>query len=124
MDIINKLQIITNNIAAANTCSVPLSFIFLRGQGIKVLVWFQNNEKDKYLIPVIKYDKEILSNKNRCGHDGKEDSFEYELEEEDKPTLDDYEGAIVLKPHPGIYLKKYIVVFRLCFTIPIFYDWR
>ena len=31
-----KLQIIPNNIGMSNVCTVPLSFIFLRGQGIKL----------------------------------------------------------------------------------------
>ena len=30
------LDIIPNNVGMANVCSVPLSYIFLRGQGIKV----------------------------------------------------------------------------------------
>ena len=33
--LIMKLNIIANNIGMANVCSVPISFIFLRGQGIK-----------------------------------------------------------------------------------------
>ena len=33
--LINKLQVLNNNIGMANVCSVPLSYLFLRGQGIK-----------------------------------------------------------------------------------------
>ena len=36
LDLMNKLSIIPNNIGMANVCSVPLSYIFQRGQGIKV----------------------------------------------------------------------------------------
>ena len=32
------LDILTNNQSMATVCSVPQSFIFLRGQGIKVLI--------------------------------------------------------------------------------------
>ena len=35
--LVNKLSILSNNIGMANVCSVPLTYIFLRGQGIKIL---------------------------------------------------------------------------------------
>ena len=35
-ELINKKQVITNNIGMANVCVVPFSFLFLRGQGIKI----------------------------------------------------------------------------------------
>ena len=34
--LIDKLKIITNNIGMANVCSVPMSYLFLRGQGVKI----------------------------------------------------------------------------------------
>ena len=34
--LMEKLQVLTNNIGMANVCHVPLSYIFLRGQGIKI----------------------------------------------------------------------------------------
>jgi len=104
LHIINKLQIITNNIAMANTCSVPLSFIFLRGQGIKVFSLVAKQcRKDKFLIPVLKHDKEIRTLYNP--------KFEYGLEDDQIPDLDDgFEGAIVLKPNPGIYLDNYVTI--------------
>ena len=104
LHLINKLQIITNNIAMANTCSVPLGFIFLRGQGIKGLSLVSKECKEQgYLIPVLSKDKEFIENKNP--------KFTYSLDYEEKPLLDDsYEGAIVLDPKPGIYLDDYISV--------------
>ena len=67
----------------ANVCSVPLSYIFQRGQGIKVFSLVSKEcYKLKYLIPE-------LYNSNIEGG---------------------YEGAIVLKPIPGIYLDKPIAV--------------
>ena len=36
INLCNKLDIISNNIGMSNVCSVPLSYIFLRGQGVKI----------------------------------------------------------------------------------------
>ena len=104
LHIINKLQILTNNIAMANTCSVPLSFIFLRGQGIKGFSLVAKECRELgYLIPVIGKEQDYDTNPNK--------KFEYGISNEDKPFLDDsYEGAIVLDPIPGIYLDKYVTV--------------
>ncbi len=57
--LLDKLRIITNNIGMANVCSVPISYIFLRGQGIKAysLVGKQCKE-DGYLIP------DVINNQN------------------------------------------------------------
>ena len=83
LDLMKKLSIIPNNIGMANVCSVPLSYIFQRGQGIKVFSLVSKEcYKLKYLIPE-------LYNSNIEGG---------------------YEGAIVLKPIPGIYLDKPIAV--------------
>ena len=51
IDLLNKLQVIPNNMGMANVCNVPLSFIFLRGQGVKAqsLVSQQcRNEENSY----------------------------------------------------------------------------
>ena len=45
--LIAKLQILTNNIGMANVCSVPLSFLFLRGQGIKIFSLVAKKCRDK-----------------------------------------------------------------------------
>ena len=111
LHIINKLQIITNNIAMANVCYVPLSFIFLRGQGIKILSLVSRRcKKENYLIPVIKCEQEEKTSKNSWGFRETE-KFDYG---DDNSILvkenDGYEGAVVLKPNPGIYLDEYTVV--------------
>ena len=36
INLCNKLDIVSNNIGMSNVCSVPLSYIFLRGQGVKI----------------------------------------------------------------------------------------
>lgn len=72
-----KLEIIANNIGMANVCLVPLSYIFLRGQGIKIFSLVSEQcLQDGFVIPVIR-----------------------KLDD----TVDSYEGAIVLEPEIGIY---------------------
>jgi DNA polymerase elongation subunit (family B) len=84
INLCNKLDIITNNIGMANVCSVPLSFIFLRGQGIKIysLVAKQCREEN-FIVPLLE-----INEGNKEG----------------------YEGAIVLPPKPGIYLDEPISI--------------
>mgnify|MGYP000152491036 CR=1 FL=1 len=85
LDLCSKLDIVSNNIGMANVCKVPLSFIFLRGQGIKIfsLVAKQCALED-YVIPLLE-----------------------KVKDEDK---EGYEGAIVLPPKPGIYLDEPVSV--------------
>jgi DNA polymerase elongation subunit (family B) len=52
--LIAKLNIVTNNISMANVCNVPLSYIFIRGQGIKIFSLVAKKCREKgYLIPVV-----------------------------------------------------------------------
>ena len=56
-----KLEIIVNNVSMANVCSVPITYLFLRGQGIKSLSLISKECRLKnYVIPVIK--KEFSNN--------------------------------------------------------------
>ena len=64
------------------------------------------------LIPVIKYENEEVNIDDKAYNDNKEVMFEYG-EDADIVTVDNdggYEGAIVLKPNPGIYLKEPVTV--------------
>lgn len=83
-----KLEILANNAGMANVCNVPLSYIFMRGQGIKIfsLVAKQCKEYD-FLIPT------------RTKGDG-----------DDPEDEEGYEGAIVLEPKTGIYTEDPISV--------------
>jgi DNA polymerase elongation subunit (family B) len=75
--LIMKLEIIANNIGMANVCLVPFSYIFMKGQGVKIFsLMAEQCYRDNFIIPVIKKADEI------------EESFE---------------GAIVLDPVTGIY---------------------
>jgi len=111
LHIINKLDIITNNIGMANVCSVPLSYLFLRGQGVKIFSLVSKRcAKDNFLIPTIKHKKE----ETRIKHAGSFNApkYEYSIDDEDITGDNDggYEGAIVLKPTPGIYLETPVTV--------------
>lgn len=89
--LIMKLETLANNVGMANVCSVPLSFIFMRGQGIKIfsLVAKQCREED-FLIPCL---------------------TKYQNQAEEEPTDEEgYEGAIVLDPQEGIYIDSPISV--------------
>lgn len=80
---IERLDVIINNISMANVCYVPLSYLFLRGQGVKSYSLVSRQCRlDGYLIPTI-----------RALEDFKDD-----------PDMEDsYEGAIVLDPIPNIW---------------------
>ena len=113
-NLIDKLKIITNNIGMANVCSVPLSYLFLRGQGVKIFSLVSEQcRKEGFLIPVIKYEKEELKEADKFAKtDHNIEMFEYgeDLEAETIANNDGYEGAIVLKPQPGIYLDTPVTV--------------
>lgn len=78
-----KLDVFNNAMAMANTCSVPISYIFTRGQGIKCesLIFKECAQRNQLIevqpIPIQK--------------------------DQDDYVDESYEGAIVLDPIPGFY---------------------
>ena len=79
----NKLDILSANMGMANVCSVPLEYIILRGQGIKI--------------------QSLVS--KECNIEN------YILRELEKGASDSsYEGAIVLPPVKGMYLEEPVAV--------------
>ena len=86
IDLYKKLETFNNSMSMANVCSVPVSYIFTRGQGIKIesLIFKQCRERS-IVIPV-------LTIPTQSGSD------------------DSYEGAIVLDPIPGFYSQSPIGV--------------
>ena len=79
----NKVDVVTDLVEMAKLCSVPMSFLIFRGQGIKLTSYVAKKCREKgVLMPVI--------NKG-----SKEDG---------------YEGAIVLEPKCGLYLENPIAV--------------
>ena len=86
--IVIKLEVLANNMGMANVCYVPLSYIFMRGQGIKIFSLVLNQcHKDGFVVPV----KKVIESKPG----------------EVKET---YEGAIVLDPMCDIYLDQPVSV--------------
>ena len=83
-DLINKLQVITNNLGMSNVCVVPFSYLFLRGQGIKIFSL------------VAKF----------C----REENFLIKDLSADDIDKNSYEGAIVFVPTPGIYFEPVVVM--------------
>jgi DNA polymerase elongation subunit (family B) len=76
--LLNKIDVITGFVEMANICSVPIDFLIMRGQGIKLFSFIAKQCREaKTLIPV-------LEKKNDGG----------------------YEGAIVLPPKCGLYLDE------------------
>jgi DNA polymerase elongation subunit (family B) len=77
-NLLNKIDVITGFVEMANIVSVPIDFLIMRGQGIKLFSFVAKKcMEDKTLIPV-------LAKKNDGG----------------------YEGAIVLEPKCGLYLDE------------------
>jgi DNA polymerase elongation subunit (family B) len=110
-----KLEIVANNVGMSNVCCVPFSYIFLRGQGVKILSLFAREcKKENYLLP-------HLDKKWECTICGRINSSFNEVCKFTKagitiecgglkPERDGYEGAIVLVPEPGIYTEDPIAV--------------
>tara|TARA_B100000700_G_scaffold327593_1_gene442625 strand:+ start:966 stop:4505 length:3540 start_codon:yes stop_codon:yes gene_type:complete len=96
-DLASKLDVVSNNVGMANVCSVPLSYIFLRGQGIKIFSLVAKECRENgYLLPVLEKIGEKKSKKKR------------KQSEEDNDCS--FEGAIVLDPKPGIYFDPIAVL--------------
>lgn len=79
----NKVDVITDLVEMAKLCSVPMSFLIFRGQGIKLTSYVAKKCREKgVLMPVI---EKSYSNEG-------------------------YEGAIVLEPKCGLYLDQPVAV--------------
>lgn len=89
--LMNKLDVLSNNLGMSNVCLIPFYWLFYRGQGIKIFSLVAKECKDaNILVPML--DK----NKN------KRDASDFE---EIMGDDDSYEGAIVLVATPGVYLN-------------------
>jgi DNA polymerase elongation subunit (family B) len=111
--LIIKLEIVANNIGMSNVCSIPFSYIFLRGQGVKIfsLVAKQCKE-DNFLIPYQdkKWKCEVCNFINNSFSEFCVKNINNEECGSSKPENEGYEGAIVLHPTPGIYVDAPISV--------------
>lgn len=85
-DLYKKLDVFNNAMAMANACSVPIGYIFTRGQGVKIesLIFKECYERQQCIM--------TLPNPKQYGESGGSD--------------ESYEGAIVLDPIPGFYFDS------------------
>ena len=91
--LLEKLKIVGNNIGMANVCLVPLNYIFMRGQSIKIFSLVAKKcLKYGYLLPKIKKPYK------QAGDDP----------DEEKET--GYEGATVLTPKIGVHYEPIVVL--------------
>jgi DNA polymerase delta subunit 1 len=97
--LLHKLKVLENNIGMGNVCSVPLSYLFMRGQGVKIFSLVAKFCRSLgMVIPVVK-------------------GFQESSLDEDGEGVG-YEGAIVLPPKIGIYLEDPITVFDFSSLYP------
>ena len=119
-DLSDKLNILTHNLGMANVCSVPLEYIIMRGQGIKVFSLVAKFCREhNYLIPVMGdlFGKWCEEQGYKRIFINKETDDKYEIAEkmdeiEKRKTAYNetckYEGATVFEPQIGFH--KYVVV--------------
>jgi len=94
--LVHKLKVLENNVGMGNVCSVPLSYLFMRGQGVKIFSLVAKECRNKqYVIPAKKY-----------------------MSDQEAEDEDGYEGAIVLEPKEGMYLDEAITVFDYASLYP------
>lgn len=82
--LIMKLEVIANNLGMGNVCLIPFSYLFLRGQGIKIFSLVAQKCRGEDFL-VIDLDKDNIDNAS-------------------------YEGAIVFPPKPGVYFEPIAVM--------------
>ena len=103
--LMNKLEVVTKNIEMANVCFVPLSYLFIRGQGIKSFsLTLREFRKQKYAFPVIKMDKyyKCLKCRNEYLNSWSCPKCKSQNRDEIESDNTSYEGAIVFDPVPSV----------------------
>ena len=132
--LLKKLDVIPNNIGMSNVCLIPFSYIFIRGQGIKIFSLVVNETaKSGYVLPTLEKqqpDEEDVDDKtriNKLSTFNNTDVADPDIENDEsgeegdvfqlqsnfnviKITEDSYEGAIVLTPKPNIYFDPITVL--------------
>jgi DNA polymerase elongation subunit (family B) len=118
--LIKKLSIIENSVGMANVCNIPLSFLFLRGQGIKIYsLMLKQCMEEGYLIinrkktekkkDEIKTAEDINEERKRLSHEKfinslnrnyNNDNYDSDSDDEDESG---YEGATVFPPENKIH---------------------
>ena len=120
LKLIDKLQVLNNNIAMANVCNVPLNYIFMRGQGIKIFSLVAKKCRELgFLIPHISPNNKLKMNKTNFNNNensyknfkkikkNNQDNFS-DSDDSDESLSDEdkgYEGATVFPPIKGIHYE-------------------
>ncbi|AYV78446.1 MAG: DNA polymerase family B elongation subunit [Edafosvirus sp.] len=108
--LVAKLQVLTNNIGMANVCHVPLSYLFFRGQGIKIFSLVSRKCREKnHLMPVLKKKFKNNNKDDNKKNDIKLDRLVSDLNKNKNDVLEDdsddegFEGATVFDPIKGVH---------------------
>lgn len=91
VELYNKLDVFNNAMSMANVCSVPINYIFTRGQGIKIesLIFKECHQREQAVL--------VLEAPSR-------NSFGPPVAgDDDEKQEESYEGAIVFDPTPDFY---------------------
>jgi DNA polymerase elongation subunit (family B) len=100
--LLEKLQVLNNNIGMANVCNVPLNWIFTSGQGKKIFSLVSKKCRElNHLVP-----KLIVKNNNNNNDNYKFHKIKYSGSEdsEDEKNVG-YEGATVFEPDKGVHYE-------------------
>lgn len=111
--LMEKLQVLNANIGMANVCSVPLSYIFLRGQGIKIFSLVAKKCREKqHLIPLLPRPKKKDVNpfehkkvKNANDEEDNKSASSTKSKSEEEQENVGYEGATVFEPDTGVHYE-------------------
>lgn len=123
--LMDKLQILTNNIGMANVTCVPLYYLFIRGQTIKGYSLFskkcnelgflislkkkiKNISDDEYLVNKKKIVIANEKNGEKNGENDENDSNDSDADDSDNDN--GFKGAYVLSPLVGLHTEPVIVL--------------
>jgi len=99
--LLDKTQVLNNNIGMANVCSVPLSYIFMRGQGVKIFSLVSKKCRElEHIMPKLKV-KQKTQDDNKFKVIKKGDDSDNENQNDEAG----YEGAIVFPPVKGVHYE-------------------
>ena len=99
--LLEKTQVLNNNIGMANVCNVPLSYIFMRGQGVKIFSLVSKKCRElEHIMPKLKV-------KQKPQEDNKFKVIKKGDDDDDDKINDEagYEGAIVFPPVKGVHYE-------------------
>lgn len=101
VELYKKLDVFNNAMSMANVCSVPVSYIFTRGQGVKIesLIFKDCYERNMVIRTLDAPARNFNAKPGEAGTGAAPEA-----------PQESYEGAIVLDPTPGFYMKSPIGV--------------